>query len=234
MQNKTLVRVFMMAGLMDSLAAINRRSTSSAQPANGAADSSTGKFRGKFRRRPAISGHLHHSSPPRDCRARGTPISVTVDQSVSSKTSNEGEHFDASLAAPITVGDKVVIPSGARARGTVTVAKSAGKFKGNAELGVTLDSITVNGERYSVRTTSVTESGKGRARGLQSAREAARLSEDSSERLRVAGKARQSVQVPEQARHGGRCVLPVIVILRSSPKRAQFSSFEQPVQIKGK
>jgi hypothetical protein len=94
----------------------------------------------------------------------GTPISVTVDQRVSSKTSNEGDHFDASLASPVRVGEKQVIPAGARARGTVTLAKSAGKFNGNAELGVTLDSITVNGEKYSVQTTSVTEAGKGRGK----------------------------------------------------------------------
>jgi hypothetical protein len=46
----------------------------------------------------------------------------------------------------------------------VTVAKSAGKFKGNAELGVTLASVTVNGETYPVKTTSVTEAGKGRGK----------------------------------------------------------------------
>jgi hypothetical protein len=94
----------------------------------------------------------------------GTPIRVTVDQSVSSKTSNPGDHFEASLAAPVIVDGKVVIPSGTRARGTVIVAKSAGKFKGNAELGVTLDSITVNGQSYAVKTTSVTEAGKGRGK----------------------------------------------------------------------
>jgi len=76
----------------------------------------------------------------------GTTIAITVDQTISSKTSNPGDHFDASLAAPVMVGDEQVIPSGARVSGTVTVSKSAGKFKGNAALGVTLDSITVNGQ----------------------------------------------------------------------------------------
>jgi hypothetical protein len=94
----------------------------------------------------------------------GTPIRVTVDQSVSSKTSNPGDHFEASLAAPVIVGEKVVIPSGARARGTVIVAKSAGKFKGNAELSVALDSITVHGESYSLKTTSVMEASQGRGK----------------------------------------------------------------------
>ena len=164
MQNKALVRIVMMAGLIGLFGCNQSPSTSSTPPANGAADSSTGNSAANS----APSGDQQPSAPlfaPKPIVVpAGKSISVTVDQTVSSKTSNEGEHFDASLAAPVTVGDKVVIPAGARARGTVTVAKSAGKFKGNAELGVTLDSITVNGERYSVRTTSVTEAGKGRGK----------------------------------------------------------------------
>ena len=164
MQSKALVRIVMMAGLIGLFGCKQSPSTSSAPPANGAADSSAGNFA-------ANSAPPAEQQPPAPPLApkpiavpAGTPISVTVDQAVSSKTSSEGEHFEASLAAPVTVGERVVIPSGAKARGTVTVAKSAGKFKGNAELGVTLDSITVNGERYSVRTTSVTEAGKGRGK----------------------------------------------------------------------
>jgi hypothetical protein len=94
----------------------------------------------------------------------GTSITVTADQSVSSKTSNPGDHFDVSLAAPVMVGEKQVIPAGARATGTVTDAKSAGKFKGNAAISVTLSSITVNGKEYDVQTNSVTEVSKGRGK----------------------------------------------------------------------
>lgn len=94
----------------------------------------------------------------------GTPLVVTVDQSVNSKTNNPGDHFDASLAAPVTLGGQQVIPEGARVVGVVTDAKSAGKFKGHAEITVTLDSIKVDGARYPLRTTSVTEAGKGRGK----------------------------------------------------------------------
>jgi hypothetical protein len=94
----------------------------------------------------------------------GKEIVITADQSVSSKTSNSGDHFEASLAEPVVVGDKVVIPKGAKATGTVTDAKSAGKFKGNAAITVTLSSITVHGEEYRLKTTEVTESGKGRGK----------------------------------------------------------------------
>jgi hypothetical protein len=154
MQNKTLARILMVAGLL----ALYGCGQSSTTP--GAADSSAGNS--------AASSGQNAVAPlfaPKPIVVdAGTAISVTVDQSVSSKTSNPGDHFDASLAAPVMVGEKQVIPSGAKARGTVTVAKSAGKFKGNAELGVTLASVTVNGETYSVRTSSVMEAGKGRGK----------------------------------------------------------------------
>jgi len=91
-------------------------------------------------------------------------IVVTADQTVSSKTSNPGDRFDASLAAPVRINGEEIIPSGARATGTVPDAKSAGKFKGHAEITVTLSSITVHGRHYSVRTSSITEAGKGRGK----------------------------------------------------------------------
>lgn len=94
----------------------------------------------------------------------GTSIEVTVDQAVSSKENNSGDRFDASLAEPVVVGDKVAIPKGARARGTVTDAKSAGRFKGNAAISVTLSSVTIHGNEYKVRSSEVTEAGKGRGK----------------------------------------------------------------------
>jgi hypothetical protein len=95
---------------------------------------------------------------------RGNKIVVTADEAVSSKTSNAGDHFEASIAEPVVVGDNVVIPRGAKARGTVTDAKSAGKFKGNAAISVTLTSVTVHGEEYRLKTTEVTRAGKGRGK----------------------------------------------------------------------
>jgi len=94
----------------------------------------------------------------------GTEITVTADQSVSSKTNNSGDQFDASVAEPVVVGEKVVIPKGAKATGTVTEAKSAGRFKGNAAITVTLSTVRVNGQIYEVKTSDVTQSSKGRGK----------------------------------------------------------------------
>ena len=94
----------------------------------------------------------------------GTVIAVTLDQSVSSKDANQGDHFEASVAEPVVVEGKAVIPKDARVSGTVILAKSAGRFRGNAELGLELDTVTVNGKRYKVETKEVEEVGKGRGK----------------------------------------------------------------------
>jgi hypothetical protein len=87
-----------------------------------------------------------------------------VDQTVSSKTNNVGDRFEASLAAPVTVNGRQVIPAGANATGTVTVAKSAGRFRGNAELGLTLQTVIVDGKTYELRTSSFSETTEGRGK----------------------------------------------------------------------
>ena len=154
MKNKALTRLLMVAGLL-GLMGCGQSSPTTATP-----DSSAGNSASSGSDKPA----LPFLAPKPIVIEAGTPIEVTVDESVSSKTSSPGEHFAASLAAPVMVGDKVVIPSGAKAVGVVTDAKSAGKFKGNAAISVALQSVTVNGEKYPVRTTSVTEAGKGRGK----------------------------------------------------------------------
>lgn len=103
-------------------------------------------------------------APPPIVVDAGTEFVVTADQSVSSKTSNPGDRFDATIAEPVVVGDRVVIPRGARATGIVTEAKDAGRFKGNASISVTLGTVMVNGTEYEVRTSEVTEASKGRGK----------------------------------------------------------------------
>jgi hypothetical protein len=94
----------------------------------------------------------------------GNKLVVTADEPVSSKTSNSGDRFDASIAEPVVVGDGVVIPKGSKATGTVIDAKSAGKFKGNASITVALTSVRVHGQEYRLKTSQVTEAGKGRGK----------------------------------------------------------------------
>jgi hypothetical protein len=94
----------------------------------------------------------------------GTAITVVMDQSVSSKTANPGDHFEATVAAPVLVEGKEIIPAGASASGRVTIAESAGRFAGSARLGLALDSITVNGDTYQIETTSIVRATDGRGK----------------------------------------------------------------------
>src|SRR4051812_20748283 len=49
----------------------------------------------------------------------GAVLEVRTNQALSSKTSQAGETFSASIEAPVEVNGKVVIPKGAEASGTV-------------------------------------------------------------------------------------------------------------------
>ena len=98
---------------------------------------------------------------------RGTAIEVVLDQSLSSKTSTEGESFSATVVDPVVVDGQVVIPKGAHARGTVTSVKAAGRFKGASELGLALRHIEINGQRYEIAasTPQLSKKGKGKRTG---------------------------------------------------------------------
>lgn len=93
-----------------------------------------------------------------------TVITVRLGQAVGSKISHSGDNFDATVANPLDVGGRTVIPEGARATGTVAEAAPLGRFKGGAILRLTLDSVTVGGRTYPVQTTAVTRTEKGKGK----------------------------------------------------------------------
>lgn len=95
----------------------------------------------------------------------GTVISVRTIDRVESDSSREGQLFRASLAEPIMVDGKIMAPTGADAQLKITEVKSAGKTRGNAELTVTLASITVDGQEMSLSTENTTSRGKGKGKG---------------------------------------------------------------------
>jgi len=94
----------------------------------------------------------------------GTELTVRLESAVSSKNNNEGDPFEASLAEPVVIGDKVVIPKGVSASGVVTLAHAAGKFKGGAALDLALKSITVENTPYALQTSTVAQVTKGKGK----------------------------------------------------------------------
>lgn len=94
----------------------------------------------------------------------GTVLSVRLQQALGSKTSSVGDRFDATVAQPVTVGGKTVVPAGAAASGTVTEAHAAGRFKGAATLGVTLSALTIGGHTYQIATVAASQASKGKGK----------------------------------------------------------------------
>jgi hypothetical protein len=111
--------------------------------------------------------HAAKEAPPRPkpiVVPAGTVISVVLDETIGSKISTPGQQFSASVREPVDVDGRVAIPKGARATGLVKDAKRAGRFKGGAQLELTLASIDINGTNYDVHTTAPEETSKGKGK----------------------------------------------------------------------
>src|SRR5207248_10082075 len=76
---------------------------------------------------------------------KGTPITAVVDQTLHSDKSHQGDTFAASLAAPVKVNGKTVLPKGAQVTGKVVTVKKN-------ELKVQLASVTLHGRSYDLQT----------------------------------------------------------------------------------
>ncbi len=94
----------------------------------------------------------------------GTVVVVKLGQSLSSKSSTEGESFTATVAQPVEAGGNVLIPAGADATGTVQEAAPLGRFKGGARLKIVLDSVTINGQKVPLKTAAHSYALKGKGK----------------------------------------------------------------------
>jgi len=94
----------------------------------------------------------------------GTVLTVTTSQGLSSKNSQAGQTFLATLAQPISVDGRAALPRGATVSGTVVSAKAKGKIKGEGELSVQLTSISVGGHTYPIQTNVLSNTTKGKGK----------------------------------------------------------------------
>jgi hypothetical protein len=94
----------------------------------------------------------------------GTTLTVRVGQALSSKTSQAGDSFPATLEKHVSIGGATAIPAGSKVRGTVVSAKSKGKIKGEGELNLALTSIVVGGQTYNIKTRVLNNTLKGKGK----------------------------------------------------------------------
>jgi len=85
----------------------------------------------------------------------GTPVSVRLQQGVSSASSNSGDKFDAVLDEPLVINGQTVAPRGAAAVGKVVQAKSSGRLHDSGYLRLTLASVEINGKQVPVQASSI-------------------------------------------------------------------------------
>ncbi|HEV8525735.1 MAG TPA: BON domain-containing protein [Terriglobales bacterium] len=94
----------------------------------------------------------------------GTTLSVRMIDAIDTAQNQVGDTFRATLDAPITIGDQVVVPEGADIVGRVAEAKSSGRFAGRSEIALELSSLSYNGRRYSLQTSQYTRQGTSRGK----------------------------------------------------------------------
>jgi hypothetical protein len=83
------------------------------------------------------------SHPDEFVVAVGTRIPLSMINSVSTKTSVDGDRIYLESVFPILVNNHVVIPPGSYVAGTITEVKRPGRVKGKGELYVRFDSLTL-------------------------------------------------------------------------------------------
>jgi hypothetical protein len=87
-------------------------------------------------------------------------IGLQMETSVSSENARLEDEVVARVTRDVKVGDRVAIPSGARAQGEVTLVEKGGRLKDRARLGVRFTSIVLaDGTRIPIHTETVMREG---------------------------------------------------------------------------
>jgi hypothetical protein len=102
------------------------------------------------------------SAPEQIIVPYGTILTVRLTESLSSELNEKGDTFLASLASPVLVSDRVVIPEGAGIKGRVVEVQSAGRFSGRPAMIVEATRLAYNGKSYELRSNQYSKEGPSR------------------------------------------------------------------------
>lgn len=98
----------------------------------------------------------------------GAEITIRMIDPVDSAVNTIGETFRASLDEPLIVDGRTIAPRGADVTAKLTEVEEAGRISGRSELTLILMDITLNGRRYEITTSEVSQ--EGASRGSQTAK----------------------------------------------------------------
>jgi hypothetical protein len=85
----------------------------------------------------------------------GTPITIRLQNTISSASSHTGDHFECVLDEPIVIDSQTVVARGTMLSGSVLTAKSSGRLHDPGYLRITLISMNVNGKSVDIATSSI-------------------------------------------------------------------------------
>lgn len=74
---------------------------------------------------------------------QGTHLLLRMENSISTRTAQEGDYVYLKTASPIAVNGMVLVPVGSFVQGAVAQAKRSGRVSGRAELAIRLETLTL-------------------------------------------------------------------------------------------
>jgi hypothetical protein len=80
--------------------------------------------------------------------APGSMLRIRINQGLDSNHIQAGANFDGTVLTDVVAGGQVAIPRGATVSGVVVGAKKAGTFKGQGELSLQINSVTLGGQVF--------------------------------------------------------------------------------------
>jgi hypothetical protein len=86
---------------------------------------------------------------------RGATLRIRVEEPLNTLRNRTGDAFRATLASPVLVDGRTVIPAGTRFTGRVTDASPSGRLEGRAILGLEMESFELEGKSYHIQTNSL-------------------------------------------------------------------------------
>ncbi len=95
---------------------------------------------------------------------QGTQFTVRLIDPIDSEKNQTGDTFHATLNAPLTSDGQEAVPAGTELTGHLVSVKSAGKFAGQSEVVLQLDSIASGGQTYSLQTDQYKKTGSSRGK----------------------------------------------------------------------
>lgn len=95
---------------------------------------------------------------------QGTALAIRLVDPIDSEKNQIGDTFHATLNNPLTINGETVVPSGSDVQGHLVDVKSAGKFAGQSQVILQLDSIQSGGQTYNIQTDQYKKQGSSRGK----------------------------------------------------------------------